>query len=195
MSIVPLRPLSDLAKARIPKRFWAATFDTYEPKTDSQRAGARAARWWLDKGRHEGGMLALIGKQGTGKSHLLYAVAHEILAKQGAAFIRPWYAFADELRFGISVSTEGGYREKKPGEVRADWWGAPVVLLDEVRATAGTSFDDTELARYACHAYDHGKAVLMTTNVHPLANVLGDAAASRFRQVVIDGPDHRQAAA
>ena len=67
-----------------------------------------------------------------------------------------------------------------------------MVLLDEVRPTSATSFDDTELVKLAALAYDERVAVLLTTNVNPLADVMGPAAASRFVQVVVSGPDHRQ---
>jgi chloramphenicol O-acetyltransferase len=78
-------------------------------------------------------------------------------------------------------------------EVRALLWKQKVVLIDEVRPTASTAFDDTELAKWMCHAYDAKYAVFITTNVNPLADVLGPPAASRFTQIVIDGPDRRQA--
>jgi hypothetical protein len=35
--------------------------------------------------------------------------------------------------------------------------------------------------------------MLITTNVSPLADVMGPPAASRFTQVTVDGPDRRQA--
>ena len=65
-------------------------------------------------------------------------------------------------------------------------------MIDEVRPTAGTDFDDTELAKIVCRAWDNGRALLITTNVSPLAAVLGPAVASRFTQITITGPDHRQ---
>ena len=138
-------------------------------------------------------MLGLIGKQGTGKSHLLYAAALELLAAKPAdprevmlsgwraPFIGQWYRLADRLRY--SDDSQG---------IRERLWSSPVVLLDEVRPTSGTNFDDTELAKFACNAYDEMTPVLLTSNVSPLAEVMGDAAASRFTQVHIDGRDARQ---
>jgi hypothetical protein len=76
--------------------------------------------------------------------------------------------------------------------VRDQLWAQPIVVLDEVRATASTAFDDTELAKFACHAYDADIPTLITTNVSPLDQVMGPPAASRFTQVIIEGPDWRQ---
>jgi chromosomal replication initiation ATPase DnaA len=183
--------LSDLAKARIPKRFWPARLGTYRPETDSQRAALVAVRTWVERVRAGAGpMLALVGDTGTGKSHLLYAAAHELI-ETCPVFVRPWYSFADQLRYGAPFQSEGGGRQKDPAEIRGDWYGAQVVMLDEVRRTSGTEFDDSELARFACHAWDHERAVLITSNVNPLSDVVGPAAASRFAQIVVAGADGR----
>lgn len=130
-------------------------------------------------------MLALIGRQGTGKSHLLYAAAGALQAAMDRRpYVRPWYQLGDQLRWGAGT--------QEAHEVRQTLWDMPVVLLDEVRPTSGTNFDDTELAKFACHAYDNRVAVLLTTNWNPLEEVMGGPAASRFLEVVIDGPNHRQ---
>lgn len=190
--------------SKIPPRFRGVSFDTYRTDSASQKKALEAVRTWL-LGLKDGPMLALIGKQGTGKSHLLYSAAtglirtiEEMDPKErmtSAAtypFVAPWYVLADQLRYGITVETQGGSRMREGHEVRSDLWERKIVLLDEVRPTSGTNFDDSELAKFACHAYDNRIAVLITTNVFPLADVMGDAAASRFQQVIIDGPDNRQ---
>jgi chromosomal replication initiation ATPase DnaA len=109
-------------------------------------------------------------------------------------FVAPWYSLADTLRYGDVIQTEAGSRERSAHQIRAELWSRKVVLLDEVRRTSGTEFDDSELAKFACHAYDNRIAVLITTNVSPLEQVMGPAAASRFAQVTVVGPDARQAA-
>ena len=156
-------------------------------KTGSQGAALKAAREWVAAALDgHGPMLALCGDQGSGKSHLLYSAALELAARRTdqrtpLPVTAPWYSLADELR----------YSDGKV-ETRARIYGAPILLIDEVRPTASTSFDDTELAKLACHAYDGRIALLITTNVYPLDKVMGPAAASRFRSVTVKGPDHRQ---
>lgn len=183
----------------IPRRFRAASFANFKPKTDSQRTALETVQGWCERVRREkGGMLALVGAQGTGKSHLLYAAARALapwaLGRTGL-YLRPWYLLADELRYGRTTGgVYPGRASAEPADVRGELWNSRVVLLDEVRFTSGTAFDDTELAKFACYAWDRDLAVLLTTNVHPLENVLGPAAASRFVTVVIDGPDGRKVA-
>jgi chromosomal replication initiation ATPase DnaA len=180
----------------IPERFHAATFTNYVTKTASQRTALRAVQSWVgyaEKGQPA--MLALIGVQGTGKSHLLYAalsylIGHGLTGSD--LYSRPWYRLADELRYGAAPAATPDASIEAAAAVRARLWEKRIVFLDEVRATASTAFDDTELAKFACHAYDKNLAVLISTNVSPLADVMGPAAASRFTQVTIDGPDARQ---
>lgn len=194
----------------IPPRFDGASFDSFRPRSGSQVAAVTAVREWVAAAKtRKGPMLALVGKQGTGKSHLLYSAFRELRDELDAMdakervekktqypFVAPWYSLADQLRYGeAAVMTEGGYRQREAYEVRAILWESRIVLLDEVRKTSGSDFDDSELAKFACHAYDSRIAVLITTNVHPLSDVMGPAAASRFTQMVIDGPDYRQEAA
>ena len=186
--------LDEWIRERIPKRFQAVTLDGYNARTQSQMMAASAVRAWIDSALDgQGPMLALAGSQGTGKSHLLYAagiamgervaVLRQEGYRQPLPRFEPWYRLADQLR----------YSDEKDS-IRNSIYGSPIVMIDEVRPTSGTNFDDTELAKLACHAYDDRAAVLITTNVHPLDKVMGPAAASRFRTVVVQGPDHRQAA-
>lgn len=189
-----------------PKRFEHAALENFRVITPSQGEAIAAVRAWLQS-IEAGPMLALIGTQGAGKSHLLYSALRAIRtqvdtmdpkerAQSGAVYpyVAPWYRLADHLRYGAAVTTEAGTRQRDAHEVRSELWSRKIVLLDEVRRTSGTDFDDSELAKFACHAYDNRIAVLLTTNVNPLTEVMGPAAASRFTQVVIDGPDARQAA-
>jgi DNA replication protein DnaC len=175
----------------VPRRFAKASFETYQAETPSEHTALRAVMKWVELVlAGDGPMLALIGPQGTGKSHLLYAATWALYTAEWRVVSRPWYRLADELRYGGTNPYNGVALE--PFEVRTQLWDAPVLLLDEVRPTASTAFDDTELAKLACHLYDVMRPMLLTTNVSPLANVLGGPAASRFTQVELQGRDRRQ---
>lgn len=175
----------------VPKRFTAVRFENYAPETDSETRALRVVRRWVDLvAKGEGPMLALIGPQGTGKSHLLYAAAWTLHELQVRAWCCSWYKLADELRYGGPARY--GSLAMDSHEHRSLLWRQPVILLDEVRPTAGTAFDDTELAKLACHCYDQQLPILLTTNVNPLAEVLGPPAASRFTQEMLTGRDRRQ---
>jgi DNA replication protein DnaC len=137
-------------------------------------------------------MLALIGPPGTGKSHLLYAAAQKLDGMGVRVLARRWDLLSADLRYGGPAPFSPTHR-LEPHELRAKVLAQSVLLFDEVRPTSGTAFDDTELAKIVGNAWDQEGAVLITTNVNPLRDVLGDAPASRFRQVILTGRDHRQA--
>jgi hypothetical protein len=176
--------------AAIPKRHRMSTLRDYRPATESQsQARQEVAQWIRHVGDEIPSMVALIGSTGTGKSHLLYAAARALLAAGHRPYVRAWYELADVLRYGGRSAYSRTMLE--PQEARAQLHEATIVLLDEVRPTAGTQFDDMELTKAACAWYDRAVPVLITTNVSPLADVLGPAGASRFLQLVVTGPDYR----
>lgn len=169
----------------VPKRFKSVRFSTYHAETDTERMALKmASRWVAAVLKGTGPMLALVGVQGTGKSHLLYSAAWALYEGGKPCRPLPWYRLADELRYGRGP--------EEAHEIRTALFAQSVLLLDEVRPTANTAFDDTELAKLACHAYDHEIPVMLTTNVSPLDAVLGPAAASRFTQLTLTGRDRRQ---
>lgn len=177
----------------IAAKFVNAGFATYQPDpaAPSQLAAILAVKHFCRRAHAgEAPMLALIGSTGTGKSHLMYSAAKTLHAAGHRVFSRPWYLLADQLRYGGPAPFTNQWLE--PEQLRVVLMGEPLLMIDEVRPTAGTDFDDTELAKIVCHAWDNGRAVLITTNVSPLTAVLGPAVASRFTQVIISGPDHRQ---
>lgn len=178
-------PPPPLPVPAVPKRFASVRFVTYLAETDTERMALKMAERWVAAVLKGGGpMLALVGVQGTGKSHLLYSAAWALYDGGRTCRPHPWYLLADELRYG-----RGGMEAH---EIRTNLFAQRVLLLDEVRPTANTAFDDTELAKLACHAYDHEIPVILTTNVSPLDAVLGPAAASRFTQLTLVGRDRRQ---
>ena len=192
------RRIATLPDLRIPApyvadKFLEADFDTYLPVSSSQLSALAATKDFCRRVElHEAPMLALIGSTGTGKSHLLYSAAKVLHTTGNRVFTRPWYLLADHLRYG--GPSPFGSRRMESHELRDAIMAEPIFMIDEVRPTAGTDFDDTELAKIVCRAWDNHRSMLITTNVSPLAAVLGHAVASRFTQITITGPDHRQSA-
>jgi hypothetical protein len=189
-----------LPTCRVPARFAGVTFDQFDPNRTPEAEDRMALRIALDASRkfvkrvteHRPVMLALIGSEGTGKSHLLYATHNTLVARGVKCYARPWYLLADELRYG----GDNPYTERGPidaYEIRHLFWrSARVVFVDELRRTSATEFDEAELHKFSCWAYDQNLNVMMTSNVSPLADVMGPFAASRYVQLTLTGIDQRQ---
>lgn len=196
----PLAPIPDTYRPPyVPREYRQAAFE----KFDTDIAGAehkasldfalRTVKKWTSVAKQERRcMICLVGPQGNGKSTLLYSAVNILAANGIRVFSRPWYRLADELRYGGASPFDPDGVEIDAHALRKQLYRARIVCIDEVRPTSGTMFDDTELAKFACHAWDEGVAVLITTNVSPLANVMGEAAADRFTCVTITAPSNRQ---
>lgn len=181
---VEIPPPPDVKRPRIPDRFLNARFKNFRRENPAQEAGYQAAADFCMKvAENTPSMLALIGPPGVGKSHLLYSAAHVLYHRGLTVYANPWYKLADELRWG-----RPGWEAR---DVLDELYQQKIVLIDEVRPTANTAFDDTALAKFACHAYDNNVSVIITTNVNPLDLVMGPAAADRFTKIIINTESQR----
>ena len=179
-----------------PRRFQGATLDNFQPQHPSQEAALAKVREWVEAAARgeDGPMLALVGKKGRGKSHLLWgarrALVERLVELESAGGPRPgwrpmarsWYDLAPRL--------------ERRAEGRADAWrhvkGVRCLMLDEVRPIQVGSQEapDRDLTALTMHAYDGMVAMFVTTN-KKLEEVVGEAAASRFVLHVVDGPNWR----
>lgn len=179
----------------VPRRFAGATFATFECRSQSQRAALGKAQEWVEAALSgDGPMLAFEGPKGVGKSHLLWAARRALhdrimglpeLQRRDAPFpvARLWFDLAPMLERGA--------------EDRAGTWAtvkaARALLLDEVvPIQAGTREGiDPTLRSIAMGAYANQAAALVTTNRN-LEEVMGEAGASRFYVVRVEGPNGRE---
>ena len=62
----------------VPERYWHEALETYTTETDEQRKGLAAAKRFAEAvKRHAFATLCMIGKCGTGKTHLACGIIHE----------------------------------------------------------------------------------------------------------------------
>lgn len=181
----------------VPRRFVGVTLDSFRAdysgyEFEQQLSAARSVTeaWVKLAQAGKPACVALVGSQGNGKSTLLWG-AVDSLSKAGVrCYARSWYRLADELRYG-GPTPWMAKANKEPYELRQLLQDAPAVAIDEACATAGTQFDESELGKIVKNAWDNRQALIITTNVVPLANLMGDAAADRFTIVQLTAPSGR----
>lgn len=191
-------PPPHVAQPRVPARYRHARFETMDDLTDKidgwLAAVTAVQAWTIDviKGRPH--MLALIGPQGTGKSHLAACAAWR-LYEHGATGI--WVAFhlweelVDDLRYGRVEGNEAFAHEASGHEIRTRLMKQPAVILDDIEHTSGTEFDATELRKFSKNRYSHMRSALITGNWKDLADMIGAPAADRYSVVKLVGPSYR----
>jgi hypothetical protein len=180
-----------------PERFTHVTLDSFrvdfsgQAYADQLSAARQAVDAWVQLAlAGKPACVALVGSQGNGKSHLLWGAVRALTDARIRCYARSWYRLADELRYGGSPPWLPGV-VKEPYELRALVLDSSAVAIDEVCETAGTSFDESELGKIVKNAWDNRQALLVTTNVHPLSNLMGSAPADRFTVVQLTAPSGR----
>src|SRR5690606_32770860 len=135
--------------------------------------------------------LALVGKRGCGKSHLMYAAIRAANERGIHAAAYGWGELADVLRAAKFSHDTEEYTEAKARRDR--FYAAKAIGVDEIRPTSGSEFDGTELAQIMTRAYRNRQAVIVTSNFadRKLAAIIGLAAEGRLTQLVVEGPDMR----
>ncbi len=200
---IPDEPLPEPARIvltpSVPERFKFTTLDGFRvdfsgPEYQQQLTDARAAvAAWIQLAiARKPACLALVGSAGCGKSHLLWSAVDRLSKAGVCCYARSWYRLADELRYGGTTPWLTAKQQQRDAhELRQLLLDAPAVAIDEVCATAGTVFDESELGKIVKNAWDNRQALIITTNVHPLSNLMGDAAADRFTTVQLTAPSGR----
>lgn len=181
----------------VPRRFHGVTLDSFRTDfagssyTGQLNTARLSVEAWVKLARAgKPACLALVGSQGNGKSTLLWGAVAALTAAKVRCYARSWYRLADELRYGGPSPWLPGV-VKEPYELRRALQDAPAIAIDELCATAGTTFDESESGKIVKNAWDNRQALLVTTNIHPLSNLMGDAAADRFEVVQLTAPSGR----
>ncbi|HEX4947743.1 MAG TPA: ATP-binding protein [Blastocatellia bacterium] len=202
---VDLRPQL-LAAARIPKRYEACRFDTYQPQNrtlpqQKSQANARMAAEFLVKEypNHEVGLL-FIGPCGVGKTHLATSIIRALIEQKRIPCL--FYDFRDLLK-----EIQDSYNPiSQSSELRvlAPVYEAEVLVLDELGASKPTDWVRDTMTQIINKRYNDKKLTIFTTNyLDKVANAneetLTDRVGMRLRSrlhemckvIEITGDDYR----
>jgi DNA replication protein DnaC len=189
-----------LGEAKIPPRFARRTLGTFKPRDKDSRAALKAAQSFIsDWGRPDLQGLLIVGKNGTGKTHLAVAIMHELIKKGVAA------RFYSSVEF-LELAKEGFKNETTRQTIEA-LAAIPLLVLDDLgkefikRSAASIDITDTwanEVFYSLINArYEQDKPLILTTNLldTEIAARYGASVWSRLAEmckpVVLDGTDYR----
>lgn len=171
-----------IGAAAIPVRFIGRSFENYKADDPAQVAALTAAREYAEsfqKHSHTGESLILLGKAGTGKSHLASAILQAIMPAHCGM-----YTTAADL---IDMVRETWRRdsEKSQGKVLQMLSAVPLLVIDEVGVQYGTESEQNTLFQILDRRYRDRKPVILMANLKPaeLQTLLGDRLFDRLREV------------
>lgn len=187
----PERHRMAVARSELPAAFIGKEFE----KTNSTEPARDALRGWVrDYASAPTPAPALYGPNGVGKTHLLVAACEQLIRMHNTnVWFQPIAAFLDRL---MAAFEQRGEHARLWDRVTT----VDVLALDDVGAEQVTDWRAERLARIVDERYQHGRPIVLATNVPPNAwdEILDPRTVSRLRgmttPVAIGGTDRRMAA-
>lgn len=152
------------------------TFDTFVVG-DSNKLAYAAARAVADAPAEHYNPLFIYGDSGLGKTHLIYAVAHAIRAKNPSTKIA--YVKGDDLTNELVAAIQAG--PAKTAEMREKYRQADLLLVDDVQFIAGRKQTQEEFFHTFNTLYESKRQIVLTSDRPPREmSLLDDRLQTRF---------------
>lgn len=174
-----------LGAALIPKRFASKTLDGYVATTTEQRKALNTCRRYAAEFAQiaeTGRCLLLLGKPGTGKTHLSVAIANEIMAKSSAtAVYRTIGAVLQAIRATYDHSSD-----QSESQILASLISPSLLILDEIGVSKEkpSDFELTTLFAIINGRYEELRPTVIVSNLdgQSLPAAIGERCIDRLRE-------------
>jgi len=174
--------ISRLQHAGIPMRFLEATFESYHATTEAQQYALTVARSYAEEfrsHRRAGRCMVMVGRVGTGKTHLALAIAQHVIE----AGFRTRYASVCDVISEIRATWRNDAPETEAGVLHR-YTACDLLVLDEVGVQYGTESEQLELFKVFNKRYNDVRPTIVLSNVttEELKGYLGERVFDRLRE-------------
>lgn len=169
-----------LFKSNIPLRYKNAKVDNYEIKNEKQRKAIKDILWFIDNYRISTGII-LIGKTGTGKTHLACAILKTIIEKDNIS--GKFIDFAKLMR--IIKESWNKDSEKSETEILYKYCHQlDILVIDEIGIQFGSNTEKLYLTEIINDRYNSLKPTILIANmtIPELTNLMGERIIDRFKE-------------
>lgn len=180
-----VRTAEKLGEALIPKRFAKRTLENYAAETEGQKRALSFCRHYVktfDAIRETGRCMVLIGKPGTGKTHLGAAIANELLHKTSRTAV---YRTVGSILQAIR-STYDRNSERNEADILSSLIEPDLLVLDEVGVgkEQPSDFELTTLFSIINGRYEQELPTIVISNLDAaeLPKAMGERCVDRLRE-------------
>lgn len=174
-----------LGAALIPKRFTSKTLNGYDAVSPEQKEALRICRKYVTKFpeiAETGRCLLMLGRPGTGKTHLGVAIANELMRKTTATAV---YRTIGSILHDIRSTYRPG-SERTEGQILAALVSPSLLILDEIGVSKETpsDFELTTLFAIINGRYEQMRPTVIISNLDgkALPSAMGERCVDRLRE-------------
>ena len=174
-----------LGDALIPKRFLSRTLDNYQVEHEEQRRALKFCRHYVatfDQIREVGRCMVLIGKPGTGKTHLGVAMANDLLHKTPRTAV---YRTVGAVLQAIKATFDRK-SELSESDILSSLINPDLLVLDEIGVSKEqpSDFELTTLFAIINGRYEREAPTVNISNLGAgdLGRAMGDRCVDRLRE-------------